>query len=77
MITYLKNESVVIKVNEDEKSLMIINNSSNISACIFETSLKAFADATVVKKAEGFFVEATEADYTAAKQQALDKISTF
>jgi len=77
MITYLKNENVVIKVNEEDKTLMLINNTGGTTAFVYETSLKIYADVTVVRKEEGYFVEGTEEDYVAAKEQAMTKISTF
>ena len=77
MITYLKNEHAVIKVNEDEKTLRIIQNTEKMGACILETNLNVFADVTVLKKAEGFFVDATEAEYLSAKDQVQLKFSEF
>ena len=77
MITYLKNEKSVIKVNHDQKTLMLINNSENSSTCVFESNLLIFADVTATKTGEGFFVEATEQDYIAAKEIAAVKLSTF
>ena len=70
MITYLKNDHAVIKVNEDEKTLRIIQSVPNKrGACILETDVKVFADVTILKKAEGFFEDATEAEYILAKEQ--------
>ena len=77
MITYLKNEFIVVKVNEDEKTLRIIQNTEKMGACILETNLNIFADVTVLKKAEGFFVDATEAEYLSAKDQVQLKFSEF
>jgi hypothetical protein len=77
MITYLKNEHAVIKVNEDEKTLRIINNTVNGGACIFETNINIFADVTILKKGEGFFVDATEAEYLSVKEQVRLKFLEF
>lgn len=77
MITYLKNEFIVVKVNEDEKTLRIINNTSNGLACIFETNVNMFADVTVLKKGEGFFVDATEEEYLSVKEQVRLKFLEF
>lgn len=77
MITYLKNENVVIKINNEDNTLMLINNTGGTTAFVYETSLKIYADVTVLRKEEGYFVEATEEDYISAKEQAIAKISTF
>lgn len=69
MITYYKNEDVRIKVNNDTKDVALIVRKDNSYMVRFDkNNIKLFAEITVIKKEEGFFVEATAEDFNEFKE---------
>lgn len=68
MITYLKNQDSRIKVDSETKDLVLITKREGSYMVRFDkNNVKLFAEVTVVKTAEGFFVEATEEDFNEFK----------
>lgn len=64
MITYYKNEDARVKVNSETKDLTLIVRRENSYMVRFDkNNIQLFAEVTVIKKEEGFFVDATEEDF--------------
>jgi hypothetical protein len=63
MITYLKNESSVVKANDHNKSILVIFKHGNTSMVRYDEGIYPYGDAVIVKKEEGFYVDATEAEF--------------
>jgi len=75
MITYLKNDNSVIKLDSETQSLTLITTRENALMLRHDyNNSPLFTDVTVTKYNEGIFVDATEEDFINYKQFALSKL---
>lgn len=75
MITYLKNDNSVIKLDSETQSLTLITTRENALMLRHDyNNSPLFEDVTVTKYNEGIFVDATEEDFLNYKQFALSKL---
>jgi hypothetical protein len=75
MITYLKNDHSVIKVDSETQSLTLITTRENALMVRHDyNNSPLFEDVTVTKYEQGVFVDATEEDFLTYKQFALSKL---
>lgn len=78
MITYLKSEVGVIKINNETKESLSIwddANSKRIVYAILDES--AYGLMTVIKVQEGFFTEITEEEFLTKKDEVKAAIAVF
>jgi hypothetical protein len=75
MITYLKNDNSVIKVDSETQSLTLITTREGSLMLRHDfANSPLFTDVTVTKYNEGVFVDATEEEFLAYRTMALSKL---
>jgi hypothetical protein len=78
MITYLKNENSVIRVDNVKKSILLLTHRGDSQMIrIDEGDIRLYAEVTVIKKEEGFFVDATEQEFLEYKEKVKERLSKF
>jgi hypothetical protein len=69
MITYLKSEISIIKIDSETKEVLAIWDEGGLSRASVETlDENKYILITIVKVQEGFFTEATEEEFTIRKE---------
>jgi hypothetical protein len=73
MITYLKNENSVLKANGHNKTILVIFRHGNTFMIRYDEGMYPYGDAVIVKKEEGFYVDATEEEFNIQNQIIKNK----
>lgn len=78
MITYLKSEVGVIKINTETKESLSVWDDANGKRIIFSIlDESTFGLMTVIKVQEGFFTEITEEEFLTKKDEVKAAIAAF
>lgn len=76
MITYLKNDNSVIKVDSESQSLTLITTRDNSILVRHDyNNSPLFTDVTVTKYNSGFFVDGTEEEFNVYLSLAMSKLT--
>jgi hypothetical protein len=73
MITYLKNDNSVLKANGHNKTILVIFRHGNTFMIRYDEGMYPYGDAVIVKKEEGFYVDATEEEFNIQNQIIKNK----